>query len=218
MQIKEILHNSQAPIGTARIILVLCVFAISAYGCKENPDSAVPTQPSNPKTVEQSIDGFDVFSGGDEVRDSRTGLIWSRCSVGQSWSGTACEGIAKQFTAQEAQKISVTGWRLPNIRELSSLISCRGNKMLATIDLADGLEPVSHHCEDRVSRPATYTSVFPMSSDDKTMGYWSSSMEKKDSKNFWYVSFFTGTVNVIVHEPDPQLLEKMSVRLVRSGR
>ena len=35
---------------------------------------------------------------GAEVIDSRTGLIWARCSVGQSWDGSACTGNANRYT------------------------------------------------------------------------------------------------------------------------
>lgn len=61
---------------------------------------------------------------GDEVLDRYTGLVWKRCSQGQTWSGTDCTGTATTHTQEQAMIVAgqVTGaWRLPNIRELSSL-------------------------------------------------------------------------------------------------
>lgn len=68
-------------------------------------------------------------------RDAKTGLMWDRCSVGQSWNGTTCTGEAielnwqdakdyvKQFTNQQA-KGGYNDWRLPTIQELSSIRYC----------------------------------------------------------------------------------------------
>lgn len=68
-------------------------------------------------------------------RDAKTGLMWDRCSVGQSWNGTTCTGQAielnwqdaidyvKQFTNQQA-KGGYSDWRLPTIQELSSIRYC----------------------------------------------------------------------------------------------
>lgn len=69
-------------------------------------------------------------------RDPKTGLMWDRCSVGQSWNGTTCTGEAiklewqdakdyvKKFTNEQA-KGGYTDWRLPTIEELSSIRYCR---------------------------------------------------------------------------------------------
>ncbi len=63
---------------------------------------------------------------GDEVTDSQTGLVWRRCSEGQSWGGGTCTGTARTYTYEaalvQAQAQSGTaGWRLPNVKELSSI-------------------------------------------------------------------------------------------------
>lgn len=68
-------------------------------------------------------------------RDPKTGLMWDRCSVGQSWNGTTCTGTAIQFNWQDAKdyvakftneqaKGGYTDWRLPTIEELSSIRYC----------------------------------------------------------------------------------------------
>lgn len=61
---------------------------------------------------------------GDEVLDRYTGLVWKRCSQGQTWSGSDCTGTATVHTHEQAMIVagqSIGGWRLPNIRELSTL-------------------------------------------------------------------------------------------------
>lgn len=61
---------------------------------------------------------------GAEVTDLRTGLVWARCSVGQTWNGSTCQGDAiATFTHEGAFLYAkdLTGWRLPTRRELFSL-------------------------------------------------------------------------------------------------
>lgn len=85
-----------------------------------------------------------------EVTDKQSGLIWQRCSVGQSWSPVAntCTGIATLFTYEEAlvwaktfnsQKVGIKPgqvdprWRMPFVRELARLVD-RGCE-IPSIDL-----------------------------------------------------------------------------------
>lgn len=64
-------------------------------------------------------------AGGSEVLDSATGLVWSRCSMGQTWAGNACVGAALLVTheAALAHVKAIAGWRLPNIKELVSIVN-----------------------------------------------------------------------------------------------
>jgi hypothetical protein len=57
------------------------------------------------------------------VNDAWTGLQWRRCEEGKAWNGTTCVGSDLGMTHEAAlnharQKI---GWRMPNVKELSSL-------------------------------------------------------------------------------------------------
>jgi hypothetical protein len=71
-----------------------------------------------------------------------TDLVWMRCAVGQTWTGTSCSGTARNITQwQQALQVAVDvnsgaddadndgapgfagaqDWRLPSIRELASI-------------------------------------------------------------------------------------------------
>jgi len=63
-------------------------------------------------------------NGDGTVTDPTTGLIWMRCSMGQTWTGSTCIGTASGYTRDQAIALtstvsfaSQTDWRLPNIRE-----------------------------------------------------------------------------------------------------
>ncbi len=69
---------------------------------------------------------YTYSAAGDEVTDSQTGLVWRRCSEGQSWSGGTCTGTAANYTLEAAlvqaqAQAGAAGWRLPNVKELSSI-------------------------------------------------------------------------------------------------
>ncbi len=66
---------------------------------------------------------------GDTVTDNQTGLIWMRCSVGKSWDGSTCTGTATLVnwktaleTAENFVFAGADNWRLPNIKELTSIM------------------------------------------------------------------------------------------------
>lgn len=87
-------------------------------------DGTIP--PSNP-------DSIYTDHGDGTVTDTRTGLMWKRCSEGQSWSGTGCLNSAKTYiwksALEEAEASTFANhddWRLPNLKELRSLVEeCR---------------------------------------------------------------------------------------------
>ncbi len=108
------------------------------------------------------------------VTDDATGLIWDQCAYGLSGSG--CDtGTASTYTWQNALKLAVTAntaqykghndWRLPNVKELESLVDIgRYN-------------------------PAIDTTVFPRTPSGR---FWSSSVYTPDAALAWNVNFGSG--------------------------
>ena len=74
-----------------------------------------------------------VFKGDGAVVDARSGLIWQRCSVGQTWdpTNTACSNSPTHYDTWGDAMIAASelseyngsdGWRVPNLKELESII------------------------------------------------------------------------------------------------
>jgi hypothetical protein len=109
--------------------------------------------------------------GDGTVTDSQTGLMWKQCSEGQS--GADCgdgwvTGHTWREALQQAEASSFAGysdWRLPNIKELSSLVERRCNSLAISIY------------------------YFP---NTASLYYWSSSPHAFDSGNAWFVYFGSG--------------------------
>ena len=133
------------------------------------------------------------------VSDPRTGLMWKKCSEGQSYnSGTnSCDGVEGDFTwqtaLQQAQAVNVgdageslgqTDWNIPNINELASIL------------------------ELSCSNPAINEAVFPATSSSY---YWSSSTIANDSNSAWVVHFGSGVESIYNNKSNNHF-----VRLVRS--
>lgn len=74
-----------------------------------------------------------VRPSGDEVQDKAGKLVWRRCAEGQTWSGSTCSGTPTTFLtmadaiehAQTQKTKSGQAWRLPNAKELSTLVNTR---------------------------------------------------------------------------------------------
>lgn len=69
---------------------------------------------------------YEILNGGKEVKDKLTGLTWQRCNLGQIWNGNTCTGQAIEYDWQNAlskSKALGTGYRLPNVKELKTLIN-----------------------------------------------------------------------------------------------
>ena len=118
---------------------------------------------------------FTVSADGQEVTDAKTGLIWRRCAEGMTASGGTCTGTASAFTHEAAltrasTQATATGvaWRLPNVKELSSI--------------AD--KTLGYPAIDQAAFPATPANFF-----------WSSSPYVGSAYSAWYVSFSDGRVN-----------------------
>lgn len=126
------------------------------------------------------------------ITDPETGLRWKKCSEGQRWSATDnnCTGIAEKYTWQAAlqraqtintgigENFSQFDWRLPNIKELASIVELR------CVDLAIN------------------DTVFPNTPTDF---FWSSSTYSYDSRFARFVDFSEGYDNQISRDRSLQV-------------
>ncbi|HNG61856.1 MAG TPA: DUF1566 domain-containing protein, partial [Cellvibrionaceae bacterium] len=107
-----------------RVIFAVATFACALHawaGC----NSALPK--STPDTQ------FTLKASGAIVRDNKTGLQWQRCSLGQVWNPVqnSCDATttARWFNWQQALNAAgenrlagFDNWRLPNKKELASIL------------------------------------------------------------------------------------------------
>jgi len=136
--------------------------AMAVQVCKASITASTPTA--------------DFIDNGDgTVTHTKTGLMWKQCSEGLS--GAACAtGTAITYTwqaaLQAAQTLNTTGggfatytdWRLPNVKELNSII------------------------ESQCNGPSINVTVFPAA---LTANHWSAS-PSGNAANAWLTDFFTG--------------------------
>ena len=118
-----------------------------------------------------------VKSGNFMVRDHlvidlQNGVEWMRCSVGQVWNGSDCEGKALQLTQEDAAKAIIIaneqlgpGWRLPSRTELETLV-------------CDECAPVKIELDS-----------FP---DTLAEPYWTGEINGFAPRHIWTVNFMTG--------------------------
>jgi hypothetical protein len=108
--------------------------------------------------------------------DVTTDLVWRRCSEGQTWNGSTCEGEAIKYTWQAALQLAhqasdedLLGWRLPNVKELASIT------------------------ERDCVRPAVNSSLFPATPPDD---FWTSTPSADDPDRAWVVAFFNASHSI----------------------
>jgi hypothetical protein len=155
-------------------------------------------QVCNPQ-IHPRIDPQQYIDHGDgTVTDVKTGLMWSACSIGQTWGTEGCSGSAADLSWSEAlstvQQFNSAGglagradWRLPNIKELGSLV------------------------EQQCHSPAINLTFFP---DTPSATYWSSTVRVNSEGNAadgYSIDFSTGS------DLSPEVTELRHIRIVRSN-
>jgi len=130
--------------------------------------------------------------GNGMVTHKRTGLMWQRCAVGQTWSAGTCTGNASGLLWSGALQAAVSAraggysdWRLPNIKELQSIV------------------------EEKCVAPSINESIFPNTPASR---FWSASAYAGDSVSAWFVVFSLGYAGSYSKGHYSQ------VRLVRAGQ
>ena len=106
------------------------------------------------------------------VIDLQHGVEWMRCSVGQIWNGTDCEGVAVQLTQEDVARAIIIanaqlgpGWRLPSRAELEGLVC----KACAPVKIEQDSFP------NTLAEP-----------------YWTGEVNSFASRHIWTVNFMTG--------------------------
>ena len=166
---------------TVGCLIALLPILTFAQGCYKDNTATTPTN------------RFIIIKNGT-VSDLKTGLMWKRCAEGQTWSGTTCLGEAKPYGWSEALKRAKTGymgytdWRVPNIKELSSIV------------------------EKQCKQPAINSILFPVTINGR---FWSSSSFVSNPSQGWYVDFERGTTEIL--DAGNKSIANY-VRLVRSGQ
>ncbi len=125
------------------------------------------------------------------VTDQKTGLIWMRCSMGQTWNGSTCTGTASTYTFDLADALTGTttfagqsDWRLPNIRELQTIV------------------------HRSAYSPAIDKAAFP---NTPNANFFAASPYAPDTSFVWFVSFLDGYASYDHRHANS------AVRLVRGG-
>jgi hypothetical protein len=125
--------------------------------------------------VSAPAENFTVFGNG-QVLDLSTNLMWMQCSLGQTSANGTCSGEAEPYTWKQALELSVgysyndsTNWRLPNIKELSSIT------------------------ERSCTRPSIDIELFPATPPDD---FWSSTPSMLDPERAWVLAFFNSSNSI----------------------
>ncbi|MDN5864027.1 MAG: DUF1566 domain-containing protein [Gammaproteobacteria bacterium] len=157
----------------------------------------VRAQTCDPQTLDDAPTSRYQLHADGTARDLRTGLMWMRCAMGQTWNAgsKSCEGVATAYTWQDALQAAQsfnqdsgfaghTDWRVPNLRELMSI--------------------ERYHCSD----PAINLEVFP---NTPSVVFWSSTPLETFPTEVWTLNF--GTSHVV----ELSMQSQFALRLVRSG-
>lgn len=76
-------------------------------------------------------ENFKIYDNGTVI-DTKTGLMWARCPLGQTWNGAMCIGSPRLYSWSialgEIKRVNYgdySDWRLPNVNELESIVERR---------------------------------------------------------------------------------------------
>ena len=162
-----------------QILLVFGILASNIFLTLDEVDATSAT-----------MSGGQFLARGHLIIDLRSGVEWMRCSVGQRWNGSNCDGDIIRLNHDDVAKAIVLAneqlggdWRLPSLSELEGL--------------------VCNSCADvRIDR-----TKFPQTAAEP---YWTGEVNGFATRHFWSVNFMTGYTYGRFF---PQ--QELAVRLVR---
>lgn len=175
-------------------------------------------------SVEAACTYFDNFTenGDGTVTDPRDGLIWQKCAIGQTWSGSGCTGEAQVMpwwdamrTAKKNNALGQSDWRLPTKNEFTAVMAKK------VCERGSGFYSHSHS-QDRVVSGAL---AYPTDAYGQLGPFWSSSSDDNDIINglnarFYY--YWDRDLNNTVHYhygiENSLRSDSYAVRLVRAGQ
>lgn len=163
------------------LVLLICFLSSTTLHAEQICNPKIPSSAPNERYQD---------NGDGSVTDTKTGLEWARCSVGQIWENGTCTGEAEPLIWSIASLVAATTetqegknkWRLPEIKELSELT------------------------ELQCARPAINLTIFP---NTPAAAYWTWTRFTNRDGSFWTVQFILG-------ETVPEMGDRGAyVRLVR---
>jgi hypothetical protein len=171
------------------LFFVLLLFSLGAATAEQRCDDSE-------FALSAPTDRFDD-NGDGTVTDSASGLMWMRCSLGQSWQGGNCVGELASVDWIEAQRAAketnssgsyfFSDWRVPKLPELAMII------------------------ERQCHNPRINLAIFPNTAAEK---YWTSTTRPGDESNDDRYALSFGPDGVRPVEKD----ERNHVRLVRTAK
>ncbi len=163
-----------------RLLLILTTALFSSLLTVSTSNFAADFTQSTP--TEDFIDNKD-----GTVTHKKTGLIWQRCAVGQTWIEGDCDDVGSEISFYDAMAIiskmpEKSDWRLPRIDELLTIV------------------------EYNSSFPAINKTIFPFT---PIGSFWTSSISTNNTETGWVVNFGDGANNL------NELKKTNFIRLVR---
>lgn len=181
---KNIFSNS----NLFRLMAAIAISLLSSFNvaaetfCDKSISATTPTS------------NFELKADGTVI-DHSTGLLWQRCLVGQTYNATTtnCDGapssVSWQAALQAAQGLNASGgyagnsdWRLPNVKELSSIV------------------------EQQCVLPALNLEVFP---EVAITVVWTSTARINDHGAAWNINFRRGAVESFNDQATVRLVRNM---------
>lgn len=174
------------------------LFALALLVLQCAPVLAVTCLPGFPP---DNPDHAYALHGDGTVTDTRFGLMWKQCSEGQVWVAGACTGgndihswSDALIVAEGAVFAGHSDWRLPNLKELYSLVE---------------------GCRQSLFEPAINDAIFP---DAPAISFWTSSPSwtswpSGNPGGAWHVRF-SGAAEAYSGSRS----DAIAVRLVRDNR